>query len=178
MVKLAKCPFCAKKFSEKQLLEAHLWLKHPEHQDALEPISNNNKQRLSGNVTEYMVIDGNNVAYSSGEPPNARLIKQARILAVKANYFPIIIISAALRHRVDDPLELQRMLNLNWIIEAEGNTDDDILILETALSKSAKILSNDRFIQYDKSQYKSSEWSIIDPLVKFTVTNGKLSIRF
>jgi hypothetical protein len=175
---LAKCPFCAKKFHEKRLLEAHLMLKHPEHQDALEPIRNNYKRRSDGITTKYMIIDGNNVAYCSGEPPSVRLIKHARVLVVKAKYLPIVIISAALRHKIDDPVELQRMINLNWIIEAEGHTDDDILIIETALSKSAKILSNDRFIQYDKSQYKSSDWSIINALVKFAVINGKLSVRF
>ncbi len=124
-----------------------------------------------------MIIDGNNVAYSDGEPPRAILIKQARAQVVKAGYEPIIIISAALSYKIDDLMELTRMINLSWIIEAEGNTDDDILIIESALSKKAKILSNDRFIQYDRLQYRSSDWSIVGSLVKFTVINGKLSIQ-
>ena len=175
---MTKCPFCSKKFDQKKLLEEHLWLKHPEHRDALEPLTANKKIKNKMNIRKYMIIDGNNVAYSDGDPPSAKLIKQARSQVVKAGYEPIIVISAALSHRIDDLMELRRMVNLNWIIEAEGNTDDDILIIETAMSKSAKILSNDRFLQYDRLQYKSNDWSIIGALIKFKVVNGKLSIRF
>ena len=126
----------------------------------------------------HELLDGNNIAYANGTPPEARLIKQARAGAIKLDYEPIVIISAALRYKIDDKGDLLRMINLGWVIESEGNTDDDIMVIETAISRSCKIVSNDRYLQYDRSQYRSNSWNLSNSLVKFNLVNGKIVLNF
>lgn len=94
-----------------------------------------------------IIVDGTNVAYATGEPSISN-IKKVRISLVKLGFQPIIFVSNALRYKIDQPNELQRLINIGWIIETQGDRDDDLDIIEEAIGKNASIVSNDRFAQH------------------------------
>lgn len=97
-----------------------------------------------------LVVDGNNVAFylaSDGIPLADSLVRAMRSLTL-AGYRPVIVISAALKHKVDQPTSLQDLLTVSPIIEAPRNTDDDLTIIREAQKRNADIVSNDRFLNW------------------------------
>lgn len=97
-----------------------------------------------------LVVDGNNVAFylaSDGVPLADSLARAMRSLTL-AGYRPVIVISAALKHKVDQPASLQDLLTVSPIIEAPRNTDDDLTIIREAQKRNADIVSNDRFLNW------------------------------
>jgi hypothetical protein len=98
-----------------------------------------------------VIIDGNNVAYHlapTGKPRVANLIL-ARQSLVSAGYKPIIVVSAALVHKIDKPDTLRELIGFGHIMEATRGKNDDLIIIQTAQRSNADIVSNDRFLDWE-----------------------------
>ena len=163
---MPKCPFCGKNESSGIDLQQHIQRKHSH--EVVSSTSSQNKRVKSTRSKKNppIVVDGNNVAYFSGNPPKANYLKRIRSKLIKMEYTPIIIVSAAIRHKIDNMLDLIRMINLNWIIEAESGVDDDILIIEEAQRKRCQIVTNDRYSEYIK-EYNTKDWNLKNALITF-----------
>ncbi len=172
---MPKCPFCGSSQSNGEKLSIHLYSKHRDQEHIFERTATVRHTSRKRSKIKYVVLDGNNIAYANGNPPQARLIKSARNYIKKRGYEPIIIISAALRHKVEDQLELIRMINISWVIEAEPHSDDDRLVIDTALNKHCKIITNDRFLDH-LEYYNESSVDIRTMLVKFKIIDNKFSL--
>lgn len=170
------CPFCKKRELTGSELQEHITLKHPE--EATEIGNSRYKQTRKFKKSEKkqpIVLDGNNIAYSSGKMAKIINIKKARAMLQKEGYLPIIFVSAALRHDIDEPNELNRLINLRWIIETETGEDDDIMLIEEAQRKQCHIVSNDNFKKYLKD-YATSDWELKSSILKFEFKDGKFNI--
>ncbi len=166
---MVKCPFCKMHLSNGNELLIHINTKHRDQEPSFEKIHVSRKRGNRKN-NKKIVVDGNNVAYYAGEPPHIYYLKLLRGVLKKKGYEPIIIVSSALRHKIDDKLELIRLINLNWIIEAESGENDDKLVIETALSNNCKIITNDRFL--DHMDFYNN---LSDILIKFNIIGNKIS---
>lgn len=121
-----------------------------------------------------IVIDGANVAYAersaAGEPKVSNLILASRTLSERG-YRTITIIDASLYHEIDDPQQLDGLLDNQDIRQAPSGTDADYFVLETADRYDALVLSNDEYQRY-RDDY---DW-IDDRRLPFMIINGKLEI--
>lgn len=66
----------------------------------------------------------------------------------RAGYRPIIVVSAALIHSVDDPEALQQMMDNRKVVQAARGTNDDLTIIRMAQRNNADVVSNDRFLDW------------------------------
>ena len=99
-----------------------------------------------------VIVDGNNVAYHlapTGKPRVANLVL-ARQSLVTSGYRPVIVVSAALIHKIDKPDKLREMIDFGYIIEAPRGKNDDLIIIQTAQRSNADIVSNDRFLDWQE----------------------------
>ena len=169
---MPKCPFCSSSQKNGRILQEHLYTKHRDQEHSFEKTSSiTSKRKIK--LGRLIVVDGNNVAYVSGNPPEANNIKITRNSLKKLKYSPIIIISSALRHKVIDKIELIKMINLGWVIEADPFTDDDRLVIDTAISKKCSIVSNDRYLNHLEN-YGTKALDLKSKLIKFRITGNSL----
>ncbi len=98
-----------------------------------------------------VVVDGANVAYAEksadGAPRVSNLVAAVKLLQEKG-YSPIIIVDASLYHDIDDPKQLDGLLENQVIHQAPSQTDADYFVLETADRYDAWILTNDNYEEY------------------------------
>ncbi|MFZ6028650.1 MAG: NYN domain-containing protein [Chloroflexota bacterium] len=99
----------------------------------------------------YIVVDGANVAYAEvshdGKPKVSNLVAVRRTLEARG-YRPIFIIDASLRHDIDDPKQLEALIDAQVIRQAPAGTDADYFVLETADEMEACVVSNDEFTRH------------------------------
>lgn len=97
------------------------------------------------------VIDGSNVAHlektKKGQPKVSNLIAVRRALEDQG-LRPIIIVDASLRHLVDDPDQLEALVNHQDVLQAPAGTDADYFVLKTADEMKGLVISNDRYQPY------------------------------
>ena len=98
------------------------------------------------------IIDGNNISYGDYEDtPKLRNIicvyEKLEELGVK----PYVVVSAALRHKIDDPLGLVEFLKKDDVAEAPADRPDDFFVIQLAMRREAFIVSNDRFNDWKKA---------------------------
>ena len=117
-----------------------------------------------------IIVDGNNVAYSSGSP-RIHNLKSVRSELIKQGYEPIIVVSSALFHNIDNRDELQRLHRIGWISVADENDSDDIEIIELAVRYNCEIVSNDRYLDHRGNYRGIFDFS---KLRKFAISNGKV----
>ena len=92
------------------------------------------------------IVDGSNVAFSTeGERPRLRNIILVRDKLREEGMEPILVVDAALRHKIDDAAGLERLVDAGEIKQAPAGTDADHFILMFARELDAAIVSNDRF---------------------------------
>ena len=100
-----------------------------------------------------IVVDGSNVAYEEQTPdgkPRFRNLSLA-IDALRKQYGHIVVIvDAALRHEIDEPDDLEKVLDEQTVRQAPAETPADYFVLRTAEQLGADVLSNDTFRQYHK----------------------------
>ncbi len=137
--KRARCPYCDRLFPIDRLDQHVIKCRSKGHQVA--------RQRPT---RRKVIVDGNNVAYylSYDSQPHLDNI----ILAIKSlravGLQPIVVISAALKHRIDRPMTLSELIEAKSVIEAKRGMDDDLLIIQLAQKLNADIVSNDRFLNW------------------------------
>lgn len=98
--------------------------------------------------TSSLIVDGANVAYAElsrgGDPKVSNLVAMRDVL-LQEGYELIVILDASLRHDVDDPEQLETLLDDYGCRQAPAGTDADYFILETADRLQAWVVSNDEF---------------------------------
>jgi hypothetical protein len=100
------------------------------------------------------VVDGANVAYEEtgpdGGPRIANLVAM-RTALIDAGYDPIIVVDASLRHEIDDPAQLEALLDDNRVRQAPAGTQADRFVLTIADEHDARVVSNDLFEDHRKA---------------------------
>lgn len=123
---------------------------------------------------KIIVVDGANVAFeeksNSGNPKVSNIKAVHRALKEKG-FEPIIIIDAALQYKIDDKQQLEKMIDEQIIRQAPAGTDADYFILETAKEHKAKIVTNDKYNDYQE-EYPWIEESRL-PLM---IINGEVEL--
>jgi hypothetical protein len=98
------------------------------------------------------IIDGSNVAYSiEGQQPCLRNIELVRDKMVAAGFDVVVVVDAALRHHIDEANRYEDLIDNGKIRQAPAGTDADYFILRFARELGARIVSNDRFRDREKS---------------------------
>ena len=144
---MAKCDLCRRSF--RGSFDSHIEWYHPEYFGS----NSANKRRVlihQKRDGQKIVVDGANVAYFADGKPKVRNLRFCRGSLITGGFNPIIIISQALMHTIDEPGELHRFLNIGWVQLAENDRDDDIAILECAIGNGCDIVSNDNFSEHRK----------------------------
>lgn len=100
---------------------------------------------------EDILVDGANVAYlektKDGKPMVENIIAVKRKLEEKG-YDPIIIVDAGFRYDVDDPQQLEGLIDKGKIQQAPAGTDADYFLIKLAQEHRAKIVTNDQYDDY------------------------------
>jgi len=100
---------------------------------------------------DVVVVDGSNIAFeeqSKAGAPRIANIKAVISAIEDRGYEPIVIIDAALRHKIDDPDQLESMIDAKRIRQAPAGTDADFFVLETAAQLDAPVVSTDVYKPY------------------------------
>ena len=163
MPKRARCPHCDRLFIRDRL-DDHI------HKCRARTT---NRREVRG-ARKALVVDGNNVAHhlsSNGVPRVANLLL-AQSSLLKAGLKPIVVVSAALKHKIDNPEVLQEMIAKREVIEAPRGTDDDLTVIKLAQSNNADIVSNDRFLGF----LNRFPW-LQSRLIKYRMTPSGLILR-
>lgn len=123
-------------------------------------------------MAETIVVDGSNVAYlettKEGKPRVSNL-RAVRDRLLERGYDPVVIVDASLRHEIDDPDQLEALLDDQRIRQAPSGTDADYFVVETAERESARIVSNDEF-----EEYRDEHPWIEERRVPLMIVNGEV----
>lgn len=121
-----------------------------------------------------VIVDGANVAYAErsegGDPKVSNLVAMVQTLEGKG-YEPTVILDASLRHEVDDPEQLEGLLEEPQYRQAPAGTDADYFILETADRLEAYVVSNDEF----EGQREEYPW-LYERRVPFMIVYGEVEL--
>jgi hypothetical protein len=175
-----QCPICGRRIRK---LEDHIARFHPEDSSKSKQPNvskyRTNKQTIgqkkerirSDDNKTIIIVDGMNVAnYGSLKRPSYKNLFVIYKYLKELGYKPKIIISAALKYKIDDAVRLNKMLNRGIAIEAASGEDDDLTVMEFARRYKAKIITNDRFLDHpekDEWQLEMINFSIFDRQVIF-----------
>jgi hypothetical protein len=122
------------------------------------------------NHSRVVLVDGSNVAFSSeGEMGVLKNILTIRDRLVADGLEPIVVVDAALRHKIDDEAGYERLVDDGIIRQAPAGTDADYFILSFAEELNATIVSNDRFKDRIK-QYPA----LRKRLIKYMIVQGEV----
>ncbi|MFX1251345.1 MAG: hypothetical protein ACFFCZ_07030 [Promethearchaeota archaeon] len=155
------CPVCGRSV---RLLKDHIARFHPEHfasstsqvkpKISLPHVSEHSffgqKIEQKKVPSQIIVVDGQNVAYFGDRGKPSYINLDVVYKALKAlGYIPKIVISSALKYKVNDPVRLNKMISRGIVIEAPSGEDDDLTVLELAHTYKAKIVTNDRYLDHN-----------------------------
>lgn len=118
------------------------------------------------------IVDGGNVAYieqSDKGQPKVSNITAVRQALEERGYQPIIIVDASTRHQVDDPEQLEHLIEEQIVRQAPADTDADYFVLKIADQMKAVVVSND---EYREFQHKYP-W-IEERRVPLMIVNGRV----
>ncbi len=125
-------------------------------------------------ASQQIIVDGTNVAYAelseAGNPQVSNLVAMCQTLEHKG-YHPTLIVEASLRHTVDDPEQLEALLDDRRYRQAPAGTDADYFVLETADRLQAQVVSNDEFEEH-RDRYP---W-IPERRVPFMIVQGQVEL--
>lgn len=122
---------------------------------------------------QSVVMDGSNVAHEGNDDnPKLANILTAKQELERRGLEVIVIVSASLRHKIDNFAELEERIKRNEIKQTPAGRDNDVFIIQEAIEKDAFILSNDRFNDW-KEANPDKEEEIEQRTVMFTFTNEK-----
>lgn len=126
------------------------------------------------------IVDGSNVAHSS-EGDRARL-QNIRLVCdklVEEGFEPVVVVDAALRHRIDDEPGYEAMVEEGRIRQAPAGTDADYFILSFARELDAAVVSNDRFkdrlAAFPEARERVIRYMIVNDEVVFERRNSRRS---
>jgi len=120
-----------------------------------------------------IVVDGSNVAFeefSKGGTPKVSNLVAVRKHLEERGFHPMIIVDASLKHKVDDPDQLDALILSERIHQVPAGTDADYWVLETAQRIDGLVVSNDRFLPYQDAypwiEERRIPFMIIESLVQ------------
>jgi hypothetical protein len=127
-------------------------------------------EALRESHSKFVLVDGSNVAFSSeGETAVLKNILTIRDRLVADGFEPIVMVDAALRHKIDDGAGYERLVDEGVIKQAPAGTDADYFILSFAEELDAFVVSNDRFKDRIK-QYPT----LRKRLIKYMIVQGEV----
>lgn len=101
--------------------------------------------------SKVAVVDASNVAYAElsarGQPKVSNIVAVCRALHEKG-FRTVVIADASLRHVVDDPDQLEALMDDQDVRQAPAGTEADYFVLEVADDLHAFVVSNDGFGPY------------------------------
>jgi hypothetical protein len=93
------------------------------------------------------VVDGSNVAWEEqsgeGKPQLKNLLNMRKLLEGEDFDPVIVVVDAALHHQIDQPAELEKLIDQGEIRQAPAGTDADYFVLKTAHDLDTPFISND-----------------------------------
>ena len=139
-------------------------------------------EALRESHSKVVLVDGSNVAFSSeGETGVLKNILTIRDRLVAEGLEPIVVVDAALRHKIDDEIGYERLVDEGVIKQAPAGTDADYFILSFAEELNASIVSNDRFKdrikQYPGLRKRLIKYMIVQGEVVFEKRTGRRDPR-
>lgn len=123
---------------------------------------------------QVIVVDGANVAWEEqtkdGQPKVSNIVAMRQKLE-EEGFDPIIIIDASLRHHVDDPGQLESLIDNQRIRQSPAGTEADYFVLEIAKQQDANAVSNDMFEKYRDDH----DW-IWERRMPFMIVEGQVQL--
>ncbi|MHA2295817.1 MAG: NYN domain-containing protein [Candidatus Hodarchaeales archaeon] len=171
-----RCPICRRTVRN---INDHIARFHPE--DSLLGKKRDNQKitisvkRKHTKVTnrEIIIVDGQNVAnYGKRSRPTYKNIYLVFSALKTKGYEPKIVVSAALKYKIDNPVKLNKMLDKGVAIESPAGENDDLSVLELAQTYNAKIITNDRYLDHEDLFP-----SVIKKIIKFQILNREVIFR-
>lgn len=125
---------------------------------------------------DVIVVDGANVAWEEqtkdGKPKVSNIVAMRQALE-KEGYDPIIIIDARLRYDVDDPDQLESLIDGQHVRQSPAGTEADYFVLMTAKQQDARFVTNDTFEKYQDDY----EW-IWERRIPFMIVEGQVQLHY
>lgn len=122
---------------------------------------------------QMIVVDGANAAYAEktddGKPKVSNLIALYDKLE-EEGYAPLIIVDASLVYEVDDPDQMEGLLDKQKLRQAPAETDADYFVLRTAKDHDAQIVTNDQYEEYQ------DEYDIEERRIPFMIVDGEVEL--
>jgi hypothetical protein len=122
---------------------------------------------------EIALVDGANVAHSTeGEAPALENIRLICARLEEEGITPIVVVDAALRHRIDDQKAYEEMVEAGRIRQAPAGTDADYFLLSFARELDAPVVSNDRFRDHREAFAAETE-----RVIRYMVVEGEVVLE-
>lgn len=119
------------------------------------------------------IVDGSNVAHSTeGDQPLLENISLVCDKLEAEGYRPIVVVDAALRHRIDARKEYEKLVDAGRIKQAPAGTDADYFILSFARELDAAVVSNDRFRDREKAFPEARE-----RIIRYMIVQGEVVLE-
>jgi hypothetical protein len=100
---------------------------------------------------QTVLVDGANIAHiektQDDKPRMSNIVAVCKALREKG-FKPLVIVDASFRHVVDDPDQLEALIDSQEVHQAPAGTEADYFLLKTAQDTGAVIVSNDTFTEY------------------------------
>ncbi len=142
------------------------------------PVKNSKKEFFTPKVNnngEKVVVDGSNVAHhakndSNKEPQleNIKLMIEA-LNSREISY--VFYVRSNLKYQIDNRKEFEKLISKGEISELPAGAEDDEYILKHAITTNSKIISNDKFRDYQKENPKLAD-KIRNSTVTFDIQDG------
>lgn len=140
---------------------------------ATSPDREGTRRKDTGAARPLVLVDGSNVAHSSeGEQGHLSNITLVCDKLREEGYEPLVLVDAALRHKIDDRAAYERMVDAGTIRQAPAGTDADYFILSFARELDASIVSNDRFRDRQKAFPDAA-----GRLIRYMVVKGEVVLE-
>ncbi len=124
------------------------------------------------------IVDGSNVAHATeGAAPRLANLLLMRDKLVEKGLEPVLVVDAALRHQIDDPVAYEKLVEDGQVKQAPAGTDADYFILSFARELNGRVVSNDRFRdrmpEFQDLSSRFIRYMIVEDEVVFEQRNGK-----
>ena len=140
-------------------------------------LADDNNEGHGGDGPKVALVDGSNVAPSSGEEARLENLKIVVRKLRKEGYEAIVVADAALRHQIDDKEGYERRVEEGKIRQAPAGTDADYFLLAFARELDAVIVSNDLFRDradaFPEARERMIRYMILEQEVVFERRNKK-----
>jgi hypothetical protein len=118
------------------------------------------------------LVDGANAAHAGGESPRLRNITLLCGKLAEEGMKPVVVVDAALRHRIDDSDGYERLVSDGSIHQAPAGTDADYFILSFARELDAAVVSNDRFRDHGR-HYED----VLQRMIRFMIVDDEVVLE-